>query len=650
MSFAFSGALFAQNQPQKMPKEDVLEIPAIAPGLCVSNAFQSKMVLQRDKPVRIWGWAGAGEKVSVSFGGQSGEATADAGRFWQVSLPTMAANRSPQVMTIQGKDETLTLENILVGDVWLLGGQSNMEFEIAKVDDGMMEIVSANFPEIRLLTIPQGKGFESVKSFERLYEWSGWFNRHFRKGDWDVCTPETVRDFSAIGYVFGRRLQMASQVPIGLIDVSRGGTTVETWAPEPVLRGIEGAETRGKLREWEEKIASYDAAAELQRRIEGYERQKQKRAEEGNPLPADSEPPSDLKLGPVADYNRPGYSYASMIWPLAGLSVKGAVFHQGFNNCFDGSAGAEMYQQIFGRMITSWRAAFEDPKLPFCIISLCTAGEPQTEKDFLKPMNDAGPLIRAAQYRTFQEFVKGGDDQIGFASSYDFRKSWYHPQIKVPAGERAAKWAIVTQYDLIRDGDAALYWQPPTIDTMEVVDGTIRLGMSGEIRTKDDSDGKMMGFAIAGEDRRFHPAVIDYYTDGSVDDRNRPRSQKKVLVLSSPHVAEPVHYRYAWARNPMANLVNARQIPLATQRSDDWLMEETPVAFPVPDDMDLQSRRRLLGGKVRKELELGDAERQIKDAEATLANLKEKFLKEKEAWEQSKAKEAERLREAAEKK
>ena len=144
--------------------------------------------------------------------------------------------------------------------------------------------------------------------------------------------------------------------------------------------------------------------------------------------------------------------------------------------------------------------------------------------------------------------------------------------------------------------------------------------------------------------------MIDYYTDGSVDNRNRPKYQKNVLVLSSPHVAKPVHYRYAWARNPMANLVSAWQIPLATQRSDDWLMEETPMAFTVPEGMDSQSRSRFLGGKIRKELELGDTERRIKDAEATLAELKEKFLKDQAAWEESKAKEMAKLREAVEKK
>jgi len=327
------GVVHAQDRQGTMPSEDVVEIPAIEEGLCVSNLFQTNMVLQRDKPVTIWGWAAAGETVTVSFSGQTAETTAGADRSWQVTLTAMPANSTPQAMTIEGKDKTLKLENILVGDIWILGGQSNMEFEISKVDDGALEIVSANFPQIRLLSMPWGKGFDSVKSFERLYEWSSWFGRHFRKGDWEVCSPETVKKFTAIGYVFGRRVHMATQIPIGLIDASIGGTTVETWTPDAVLRMIEGRETREKLEEWHDKIASYDAHADLRMRIADYERRKEELAKEGNPLPASSQPPNDLRPGPVADRNRPGYCYASVIRPLEGLSVKGAVFHQGFNNC-----------------------------------------------------------------------------------------------------------------------------------------------------------------------------------------------------------------------------------------------------------------------------------------------------------------------------
>ena len=113
-----------------------------------------------------------------------------------------------------------------------------------------------------------------------------------------------------------------------------------------------------------------------------------------------------------------------------------------------------MYYQVFGKMITSWRKAFHDEQMPFCIISLCTAGEPQTMENFVKPMNDIGAMIREAQYQTFRDFRDAGDENIGFVSSFDLRKSSYHPQIKIPAGERAAKWALVTQYELLQGGDA----------------------------------------------------------------------------------------------------------------------------------------------------------------------------------------------------
>ena len=627
-----SGALGAQDDRKKMPPEDVVDVPAIGKGLCVSNIFQTHMVLQRDKPFTVWGWADPGEKVTVSFSGQTVTATAGDDRSWKAILQAMPAGRTPQTMEVRGKHQSLELKNILVGDVWLLGGQSNMEFPIANVDDGPLEIVSANFPDIRLLTLPGGKGFNSVASFERLHEWSSWSGRHFRKGDWEVCSPESVKEFSAIGYVFGRRLHMATRVPIGLIDASIGGTTVETWTPDEVLLRIEGRETRDKLKEWEEKIAAYDPQEDLKRRVANYERDKESRAKQGKPLPADSKPPADLRPGPAGDRNRPGCRYAGVIRPLEGFSIRGAVFHQGFNNCFDGSAGARMYYQVFGKMIDAWRSTFGDAKMPFCIISLCTAGEPQTRESFVKPMFDAGPCIREAQYKTFCDLRGRGDTAIGYASSFDLRKSWYHPQIKIPAGERAAKWALAAVYDLLKEE----HWLPPAIREVKRVDGAIQLAMSVPIQTKDDGDGALLGFAIAGDDRRFYPAEVQWHTDGTLDGRKRPVYQRNVLVLKNPFVPAPVHYRYAWARNPMANLVSPRQVPLATQRSDDWALEETPIHFPGWDD---KAQARRIHGLLNKELELADTERTIQEAEATLKNLKERFAADKEAWEKRKASE-----------
>jgi sialate O-acetylesterase len=632
----------AAEQKQPMPREDVVEVPAIGEGLCISNVFQTNMVVQRNKPVVVWGWAAPGEEVTAEFAGRKAAATAEQDRSWRVSLAAMPANVAPQTMTIKGTDRTLQLTNILIGDVWVLGGQSNMEFDLSKVDEGQLEVVSANFSQIRLLTPPQGQGFESVASFQRLHEWSSWSSKHFRKGDWDVCSPETVKEFSAIGYVFGRRVHMASQVPIGLIDVSIGGTTVEAWTPQDVLAKIDGKEKQDMLKDWADRIAAFDPQADLQQRIANYQRNKQRRAKQGNPLPPSSKPPSDLRPGPAADKNRPGYCYASVIRPLEGLAVKGAVFHQGFNNCFNGSAGARMYYQVFGKMITAWRSAFNDSEMPFCIISLCTAGDPQTPENFLPPIYDVGPLLREAQYKTFRGLHDAGDKNIGFVSSFDFRKSWYHPQIKVPVGERAAKWALATQYGLFTGRDADHHWLPPSITDVKVADGKIQLTLSTAVKTKDDSDGKLLGFAVAGGDRRFYPAVVDWFTDGTRDSRNRLQYKRNMLTLSSPFVPEPKHYRYAWARNPMANIVNGRGIPLATQRSDNWRLEETPIKLPVPKGMDTASARRYLAGRLRKELTLADTERRIKEAEATIVELKEQYAKDKTAWEEQKAAEAKR--------
>ncbi|MGB7346337.1 MAG: hypothetical protein WBD20_19115, partial [Pirellulaceae bacterium] len=383
-----------------MPREDVVDFPAISESLCVSNLFQSNMVQQRDKPIGIWGWAKAGESVLVSFGGHEQLTTAAEDRSWQVTLPAMSASADPQAMMIKGASKTLKLENVLVGDVWVLGGQSNMEFPLDRVENGQLEIISANYPNIRVLTVPALNGGDKRRAFARLHEWSDWFGRHYRKGDWDVCSPEIVRELSAIGYVFARRIHTASQIPIGVIDASRGGTTVETWTPDEVLREIDSPRVKAVLLEWEQKVAQWDAQADLDQRVERYRRKLEQFAKEGRPMPANETEPVDLRAGPVDDQNRPGNCYASMIGPLEGLQVKGAIFHQGYNNCFNGTQGAVMYREVFPKMIAAWRSAFNDPQMPFGIISLCTEGTAQTLDNYCEMMANPGPFIREAQYQT----------------------------------------------------------------------------------------------------------------------------------------------------------------------------------------------------------------------------------------------------------
>ena len=605
-------SLMSQNK--KMPREDVIDIPFVADGLCVHNLFQSNMVVQRGKPISVWGWASPEEKVSVSFAGQAMEAKAGKDRVWKVTLPAMAANVEPQILTVKGKDKTLTLENILVGDVWILGGQSNMEEPLNNVENGKLEIVSANYKGIRILTVPAQNGPTMKKGFARLHEWSNWSSRHFRKGDWDVCSPEVVRELSAIGYVFARRLHMAAQVPIGVIDASRGGTTIETWTPTPVLEKVETKEVKGLLADWEKKVTEFDPHKDLEKRVENHHNWVKNMKKQGKEIPKNRSVPTDLRPGPAMDQNRPGNCYASMVAPIAGLSVKGAIFHQGYNNAGGGSAGADMYYQVFGKMITAWRNAFNDPQMPFGIISLCTAGDPQTRDDYLEKMVDGGIYIREAQYKTFLDFQKARDKNVGFASSFDKRRSWYHPQLKIPVGERISRWALATQYGM----EPEIKWKPPILKM--------------DTRVRAVTDGPIVGFAIAGKDRRFQPAEAEWLVTGK-DQHNRPKHDRSVVVLSSPHVPDPLQFRYAWGRNPMGNLQSAdhNDLPFATQRSDDWRMENVPVKLTGFDDLPPKDFARRGNGESKKALQLDDLGRRLKEAQTLIDEHKEEYEKKRTA-------------------
>jgi sialate O-acetylesterase len=600
-----------------LPKEDVVDVPAVGDGLWVSNVFQTNMVLQRDKPIFVWGWAEPGETVTVTFAGKSTTAKAGNDRAWKAELPALPADAKPQAMTVKGNDKTVTLENILVGDVWVLGGQSNMEHPIRAVEDGGLEIASANYPNIRILSVPQGELQEPAAAFPRLQEWIGFFGQHFRKGYWDVCSPETVREFSAIGYVFARRVHQAGKVPIGVIDLSRGGTTVESWTPLDVLRGMDNPWIKKVLAEWDQKVAEFDPKKDLETRIAQQEQRLAKMKAEGKAIKDEQRVlPSDLRPGPIADPNHPGANYHGMLKPVAGLSVKGALWHQGYNNALGGANGPWMYREVFPEMITAWRAAFGDPAMPFCILSLCTQGEPQTLDDYSEKMLDLGIEIREVQYDTFRDFEKAGDKTIGYVSTFDLRRRWYHPQLKIPAGERAAKWALATQYGV---SERDVPWRPPVITTMEAKDGSIIVTLDQSV--KDPEDGAMRGFAIAGNDRKFHPAKVEYVETGR-DAHNRPQLDRKALKLTSVMVPEPVAYRYAWGRSPLANIKaegDFNMIPLATQRSDDWPILSVPTGV-VAENAEMPPSRADMG-KISQALRAMDKERRLREAELTIQEL-----------------------------
>ncbi|MEZ6142738.1 MAG: sialate O-acetylesterase [Zavarzinella sp.] len=595
---------FLSAQEKLERGKDRVDIPAQAEGLILHNMFQSGMVIQREKPIRIWGWAEAGEKVSVTFGEQTQSAIAAADRTWKVELPAMQASSTPTKLLVQGQKQKIERDNILIGDIWVLSGQSNMEFEIAKVDNGDLEIASANFKNIRLFTMPHLNGFEPQKSFPILYQWSDWSSRHYRQGYWDLCTPETVRDMSAIGFVFARRIHLATQVPIGIVDVSRGGTTLETWIPTEVLKTVDTVEVKAKLAEWDAKVAAFDPQKDLEQRIKNFQDRAARLKAQGKELPPNSVAPSDLKPGPAFDQNRPGNCYASMLAPIAGFQVKGVIWHQGYNNALQPN-GHVMYHQLFAKMIDAWRAAFQDPQLPFGIISLCTAGDPQDQDDYLERMVDEGIFIRAVQYQTFLELYKAGDKNIGFASSFDQRRSWYHPQIKVPVGERISRWALATQYGMAKQ----IRWLPPMLKEMFLEPGEMRLQLDSP--AGPFNDGAIEGFAIAGPDGLFQPAKAEWLT--KKDSQGKAQQNRSMIVLTSPLVPEPRYFRYAWGRNPLANLksLDHTDLPFATQRSDTWTMAGMYEKYTQkkPVDPNLLDGREI--GELRNALKTADLQRRL---------------------------------------
>lgn len=610
-------AFVARGQQKRMPPEHVIETPAIGAGLCVHNLFQSNMVLQRDKPIVVWGWAEPGERVTVSFAGKEARATAAQDRTWKATLPAMPVNTKPQQVVITGKTTTITLDNILLGDVWVVGGQSNMQLPLSRVENGSVEIASANFPEIRLLTVPQMIDNKVKYGFPRLHRWNG--HSHEREGYWDVCSPKTVHEFTAIGYIFARRIHMASKVPIGVIDAARWGTTVETWTPLAILKKMDAKAVRALLAEWDKKISEWDPKKDLANRIRRHQQWVESMKKQGKKIPADRKIPSDLRAGPLENANYPGNCYASIITPLAGFAVKGAIYHQGFNNSRPDAA--DLYYQVFPKMIGAWRAAFNDPKMPFGIISLCTDGPPQTLDNYVECLMNFGIYVREAQYKTFLDFYKAGDKNIGFASSYDLRRAWYHPQLKIPAGERIARWALATQYGLEKE----IFWKPPMITKMTVEDGKIILNMNCDVGAP--GNGAIEGFAIAGKDKLFQPANAELLITGK-DGRGRPKQNRRVIVLSSPHVPNPIHFRYAWGRNPMGNLkpwaTNMKDIPFATQRSDTWKFWEVPFLKP-PEDKGVS---RAFQEEVRRVFKLIDMERRLKDAQLLIDKHKEQHDRE----------------------
>lgn len=562
-----------------------------------SHIFDNNMVLQRDKLIKIWGWASPGEKVTVSFSGQSAANKADANGEWSVYLEPMPANSNPQTLEISGESNQVTFSNILVGDIWLLGGQSNMEFDLSKLLNGDLEVISANNSDLRIMSIPRAASREAQKDFEPINVYYPFTDEYEDKGNWFVCSPERIRTFSGLGYIFGKTLQQAAGVPIGLIDVSRGGTTVEAWVSPATLADMpENAEL---IKQWNDKVEAYDPVESLKSSISNWEKRSESRKKQGlETKPKPTEPSPSPALSP----NFPGSSFNGIINPLKGLALKGIIFHHGYNNALFDSR-PRLYAANFNALIEDWRETFNDKNLPFGIIELSAGGTPQTLDNFEVAMVDAAPFIREGQYTAYLK-----NNNVGYCCAYDQQVNWYHPQKKTVIAKRIARWALSEFY-----GFQELAWEPAKVENVEHLTDSIIISFDRDVKSSDDRP--IAGFAIAGSDRHFSPAKAEYVISGQ-NNQGKFIYDKSKLVISNPLVTKPVAVRYAWARVPLANLVNGhdRIIPVPQFRTDQWDYPEAPL------EKDQLNDHKTVLRDLSRQAEAWSKERRIKEAEYLLEN------------------------------
>ncbi len=464
------------------------------PGLISEN-----MVIQQKAPVHLWGWADEGETVTVRFVGREASTTARNGR-WAVTLKPAPSAGGPFTLTIAGKN-TITLNNVLVGEVWVCSGQSNMEWPLSASFEPQTHIAAATNPQIRLLTVPK------VRSGAP---------RDDVAANWQECTPQTVADFSAVGYFFGRDLHKALKVPIGLIDSSWGGTPAEAWTRAAVLEGH--PDLRSLTGSYRRALSGYYTA-----RLNHAAAVAKAKAEN---QPAPREPGRPWK---------PGELYNGMIAPLLPYRIRGVIWYQGESN----AGRAAQYRTLFPAMIQNWRDDWNIGTFPFLAVQLAPfmAIQPQ-------PTESSWAALREAQLHAAKVLPK-----VGLAVITDVgEENDIHPRKKEPVGARLALAARKLAYNenIVHSG--------PVYRSMRVVGDRAVLSfdhVGGGLEARGD---KLTGFAVLGPDNQW------VWADAKINGNT--------VEVSAPGVSRPVAVRYGWANYPVVNLWNKDGLPATPFRTD----------------------------------------------------------------------------------
>ncbi len=497
----------------------------------VAAVFSNNMVLQRDKNIKIFGQGNNDDMVCVTFGDKTYKVKVKAER-WSILLPPMSAGTGYQ-MTVACKEEVKCFENIAIGEVWLAGGQSNMEFELQNCLGGHEMLEKDRDPRVRFYYT------------NKIAHMDDHFFEMEEQSSWSEFSEENAKDWSAVGYIFGKRLAKELDVTVGIIGCNWGGTSASCWMSKEALsedtelntyleeyyKGIEGKTEEEQIREYREYEAYHFIWEQHKDKL--YEENPQIEWDEVLKICGDCKWPGPKnRMSPY----RPGGLYETMLQRVMPYTLRGFLFYQGEED----ANKPTLYEKLLTRMIRQWREGWEDINLPFLLVQL------PMHRYKADPDTKSWSLIREAQMNIFQELKNTGIAVVLDCGEFNE----IHPKDKVPVGERLGLQALYQVYGRIDDHEAF----GPIFKSYEIKDSYIELDF---FYGKDGFDikGVISGFEIAGEDFNYVKAEA--------------RIKGSKIQVFSPEVKEPRHVRYCWTNYAEVTIYGKNGIPLAPFRTSN---------------------------------------------------------------------------------
>lgn len=496
-----------------------------------STLFTDHMVLQRNIAIPVWGTADAGEKITVTLNNSSITTTTDTFGKWMLKLPKQKAG-GPYKLEIKGFN-ALTISDVYIGEVWLCSGQSNMDMTVAKEDrywcgvqNEAEEVANANYPQIRVFDVD----FTPTNIVQSN-----------AIGKWEICSPRTVGHLSAVAYFFAREMYRKYKVPVGLLTSAYGASTAETWISKQALEAH--PDLKSLLEKYTKKWDKFTADSTV-----SMAEYREQLAKYNGDLAAAQASSSDVNakktkvprnLNPELDQHNPYVCYNGMIAPLIPYAIKGALWYQGESN----GPTANQYREIMETLVADWRTRWRQGNFPFLYVQLANYGKPMTE-----PVKDEALMtVREAQVQNLS--IPNTGMAVAIENAGD-NPTNIHPKNKQAIGYRLGLIARAKVY-----GEKVEY-SGPMFKNYKIEGNKIRLYFTHTGKGLVAKDGKLTGFAICGEDKKW------VWADARIDG--------KTIIVLSPEITKPIAVRYCWGTNPPASLSNKEGLWTPNFRTDNF--------------------------------------------------------------------------------